>query len=389
MSAILRWRPRLSFDLPLLLLVAALIGIGLPTVFSASNAFIFYGTNDTMYFLKRQLGFVALGVIALAFFSQFNYRWLRFPALAALAGIMGVLGVLRLFAGTTNGAVRWVMDGSIQPSEWAKPIVIVYVSYWLSLRRDMLHRWMDGFWPFMFMIGLSALLILAQPDLSTAIVIIATALAMFFVAGAPLSQLLVLTMMAAGMGAYMMWAESWRLARLLRFMDPLADSSGDHYQAYQIILALGNGGLTGNGFSSLFSTVGFVPVSHTDAIFAVIGNDFGMLGCVLVIVLFSALIWQGMSVALNAPDLFGRLIGIGITSWFGVQAFLNMASVTSLIPFTGIPLPFISLGGSALVTEMAAVGILLNISSMTPRVHKANARMASSVSRPAYPARGQ
>jgi len=153
----------------------------------------------------------------------------------------------------------------------------------------------------------------------------------------------------------------WRVTRLLIFMDPLKDKTGEGYQIYQMLLAMGSGGWTGNGFSSLTGTIGYLPASHTDAIFAVIGNDFGIVGCTVVVLLFVLLVRQGLKIAEHAPDAFGNLLATGITVWLISQALLNVASTTASIPFTGIPLPFISFGGSALVTSMAGIGVLLNI----------------------------
>ncbi|MBI5878957.1 MAG: cell division protein FtsW [Chloroflexi bacterium] len=381
---------RLNFDRWLLIFVFALIAIGVPTVYSSSHQWAYSAYDDAMFFLKRQMMWAVIGTVGMLMASQFPYAKLQRLSVPLALGIMFILLLVLVFGALTNGARRWLTDNaSIQPSEWAKLIVIIYVSHWLTKRHSRLNTIVDGFIPFLFIIGVSAGLIALQPDLSTSIVIVTTAMGMFFIAGAPLSQFGTLGGIMAALVFALLVSEPWRVARFMRFLEPLKDRTGDGYQIYQMLIALSNGGLTGNGFGTLSKTVEYLPASHTDAIFAVIGNDFGFVGCAVIVVLFAFLTWRCMTIALNAPDLFGRLLGMGIALWIGVQALLNIASATSTVPFTGIPLPFISLGGSALVAEMTGIGILLNIALSAPRVHQPNARMAASVGRPAAPAHAE
>ncbi|TMC57670.1 MAG: cell division protein FtsW [Chloroflexi bacterium] len=353
---------RNNLDFRLSLIVAGLLGVGLPMVFSASHLLAFRDFGDATYFLQRQSLWVLLGVLVMLFLSRVPYRfWQRVSVVLMLLTIAVLLGML-LLSVTHFGARRWLSEGSFQPSEVAKLVTIIYVAHWLASRRAQLQQFTYGLIPFYVIVGGVAALVVTQPDLGTTIVIVAASMAMFFVAGAPLLQLMVssLALCGAAAGALLL-GSPWRMTRILVFMDPLKDKTGDGYQIYQMLLAMGSGGLFGNGFSSLTGTIGYLPASHTDAIFAVLGNDFGIVGCALLLVLFGLLARQGLLIAQHAHDLFGRLLATGITVWLIGQALLNIASTTASIPFTGIPLPFISFGGSALVSALAGVGVLLSI----------------------------
>jgi cell division protein FtsW len=345
-----------------MLIVAALLALGVPLVFSASHLLAFRDFGDATYFLQRQSLWALLGVLIMLFFSRVPYRfWQRVSVILMLLTIGVLLGML-LLSVAKFGAHRWLSEGSFQPSEVAKLVTIIYVAHWLASRRDHLHEFTYGLIPFYVIVGGVAALVVTQPDLGTTIVIVAASMAMFFVAGAPLGQLILssLALCGAAAGALLL-GSPWRMTRILVFMDPLKDRTGDGYQIFQMLLAMSSGGLFGNGFSSLTGTIGYLPASHTDAIFAVLGNDFGIAGCALLLVLFGLLARQGLLIAQHARDLFGHLLATGITVWLIGQALLNIASTTASIPFTGIPLPFISFGGSALVSAMAGVGVLLSI----------------------------
>jgi cell division protein FtsW len=376
-------RLRLNLDYRLIIYVFILLGIGLPMVFSASHLLAYRDYNDALYFFQRQAMWAVIGLVAMFVVSQIPYRVYQYFSVPLAFGMLAVLALVDIFGSLTNGARRWALEGSVQPSELAKLVVIIYVGHWLTSRRNRLSNILDGYLPFLLIVGVSAGLIALQPDLSTAIVLVVTAMAMFFAAGAPILQIIGTLFAVVGIGATMLYTVRWRMARLLIFIDPLKDKTGDGFQIYQMLLAMSSGGLTGHGFASLTGTVGYLPASHTDAIFAVVGNDFGFIGCTLVIILYALLAWRGMAIAQNAADQFGRILAVGISVWLASQALLNIASATASVPFTGIPLPFISLGGSALVSEMIGIGILLNIALSAPRVRQPNARMAASLGRPA------
>lgn len=358
---------RLNYDFRLVAIVSILLGVGLPMVFSASHLLAYRVYDDATYFLQKQLVWVGVGFATMFVFSQIPYTFWRHVSIVLMVGTIAVLGALLALASVNNGARRWLSEGSFQPSEVAKLVTIIYVGHWLTSRKSQLSHVTYGLIPFYFIVGGVAGLVISQPDLSTAIVVVAAALAMFFVAGAPLLQLFVSTIAVSGVAVgFLVFLVPWRLQRLLIFVDPLRDKSGEGYQIYQMLLAMGSGGWTGNGFSSLTGTIGYLPASHTDAIFAVVGNDFGLIGCSFVILMFVLLARRGLLIAERAPDAFGNMLATGITVWLASQALLNIASTTSSIPFTGIPLPFISFGGSALVSAMAGIGVLLNIGRYRP-----------------------
>jgi cell division protein FtsW len=336
-------------------------------VFSASHLLAYRVYDDATYFLQKQLVWVGVGFATMFVFSQIPYTFWRRVSIVLMVGTIAVLSALLALASVNNGARRWLSEGSFQPSEVAKLVTIIYVGHWLNSRKSQLSHVTYGLIPFYIIVGGVAGLVISQPDLSTAIVVVVAALAMFFVAGAPLLQLFVSTIGVSGVAVgFLVFLVPWRLQRLLIFIDPLRDKSGEGYQIYQMLLALGSGGWTGNGFSSLTGTIGYLPASHTDAIFAVVGNDFGLIGCSFVILMFVLLARRGLLIAERAPDAFGNMLATGITVWLASQALLNIASTTSSIPFTGIPLPFISFGGSALVSAMAGIGVLLNIGRYRP-----------------------
>ncbi|MEP7200245.1 MAG: putative peptidoglycan glycosyltransferase FtsW [Chloroflexota bacterium] len=353
---------RLNLDYKLIGIVAALLGVGLPMVFSASHLLAYSKFGEAAYFMQRQALWIALGCAVMIACSQIPYAFWRRVSIVAMVFTLFVLVVILAIGVATNGARRWALDGSFQPSELAKLVTVIYVGHWLASRKDKLQQITYGLIPFYVIVGGVAGLVIMQPDLSTGIVIGFTAVAMFFAAGAPIGQLVVSTLALSGVaGSMLVLLVQWRMTRLMLFIEPLKHKADEGYQIYQMLLAMGSGGWLGNGFSSLGGTIGYLPASHTDAIFAVIGNDFGIVGCTLVILLFILFARQGLLIAERAPDAFGYLLAVGITSWLICQALLNIASTTASIPFTGIPLPFISFGGSALVAALAGVGVLLNI----------------------------
>lgn len=369
---------RAGFDYKLIAIVAALLGIGLPMVFSASHLLAYRDFGNAAYFLQRQGLWLAIGLAVMLLFSLIPYAFWQRVSIPLMLLTMATLGGLLAFAAINHGARRWLSEGSFQPSEVAKLVTIIYMAHWLASRKDQLQHISYGLIPFYLIVGGVAGLVMMQPDLSTAIVLLAAALAMFFVAGAPIGQLLLSSVVLGGLvGGGLILMVPWRMSSLLIFLDPLKDRTGEGYQIYQMLLAMSSGGLTGNGFSSLTGTIGYLPASHTDAIFAVIGNDFGIIGCTFVVILYTLLARQGLSIAERAPNAFGHLLATGITVWLIGQAFLNIASTTASIPFTGIPLPFISFGGSALVSALAGVGVLLNISRTKSVAERAPTRRRS------------
>jgi cell division protein FtsW len=345
-------------DLMILLPVVMLLVIGLMMVYSAT----FVLGNDLFYYLKWQLLWVAAGATALAVISRIDYRRWRTFALPIMAAAVALLIVVLAVGHRVGNAQSWLLQGRVQPSEFAKLAFIIYIAAWLASRGDQIRDVTYGLIPFSILLGAVTALIVLQPDLGAAVLVVVTAVSMFFIAGAEISQLAV--GLFAGIPTLLGIVATWDYARtrILTFLHPESDVQGAGYQVHAILTALRTGGLVGRGLGA--GTQKFIEpwVHHTDTIFAVIGEELGLIGCLIVIGLFTLFAYRGLLTAFRAPDTFGMLLALGITCWILVQTLVHMAVNTATLPFTGLTLPFISYGGSSLVTCMAGVGILLSIS---------------------------
>jgi cell division protein FtsW len=267
-----------------------------------------------------------------------------------------------------NGSRRWIVIpgvGTLQPAEFAKLAIVLYLAHWLDRRGTSAGTFWNGLIPFALLVAPGFFLIAAEPDLGTAGVYVIVAVSIFFMAGA---NLLYLGLIAGGVGAaawVMITTTSYQLTRVQSFMDPFSDPLKSGYNAVQALLALGLGGITGLGLGESRQKFLYLPAPSTDFIFAIIGEEWGLVGTLAVVALFVVVAYQGYRIAITAPDTFSGLVACGITTWLVAQAFINMMVVTALMPVTGIPLPFISAGGSALTINLAAIGILLSISRET------------------------
>ncbi|MFQ6014360.1 MAG: FtsW/RodA/SpoVE family cell cycle protein [Anaerolineae bacterium] len=356
-----------SPDYPFMIIVAALTFIGVIMVYSATYVWSYEDHGHPYYFFLRQLLWLALGSIVMLVMMNIEYhRWQRL-SLPIMGGAVLALIALLLVGPETNGARRGFFSGSVQPSELAKLAMVIYVANWLSSKGGRIRQVSYGLIPFGILVGLVAGLIMLQPDLSTSFLVMTTALAMFFIAGGDLVQLVTSGAFGGFIVGLMIIGSEWRLDRLEGWLDPCSDSTDTNYQICRILTALREGGPFGQGLASIHKTVGYIPASHTDSIFAIVGNDFGLMGCLALIGLFACLAYRGVKVALQAPDTFGAVLATGVTCWISFQALVNVASATSSIPYTGIPLPFISFGGSSLLSTMAGVGLLLNVSRGTKK----------------------
>lgn len=353
-------------DAWLMLAILGLTCFGILMVYSSSvdSAYVNYGSP--YFFLEREIVWVVLGFLALGVATRINYRqWERLALpLFALSLLLLVLVMAPHVGHAANGARRWLSFGSfvqLEPSELIKLGLIAYLATWLTTKGERVRNFQACFVPFSLIVGMITLLILKQPDLGTAIVVVVTALAIFFVAGGSLIHL-ASACAGAGAVAYMlMHSAGYRHDRLLAFLDPWHDPSGVGYHIIQALLALRYGGIFGQGLGN-GTQKALLPAPQTDSILAVIGEEWGLVGTMLILVLFLIVAYRGIRIALTAPDSFGRLLAVGITSWIVFQALLNFAVITSSVPFTGVPLPFVSYGGTSLVISMTAIGILLNIS---------------------------
>jgi cell division protein FtsW len=349
----------------LLAATAVLVAVGLLGTYTASYRLgdAFWG--EGMFFLKRQLVWVLIGLAVAVVTAGVDYRVWRRYSVPLMAGTLAVLLVMLVVHATRFGGGRWLTaGGSIQPSEVAKLAVIVYVADWLSSKREDIRVVELGLIPFVMLTGLVCGLIVLQNHLSTGVLIGLVAMAMFFTAGAEIKQLGWLALLGAFSLAGLIAVMPYRLARVSSFLHPEADPAGAGYQVSQTIGAIVRGGLFGVGLGN-GQQKHFIPAPHTDAVFAVLGEELGLIGALLVVGLFALFAWRGFQVAAGADDRFASLLALGITCWIAFQALMNVAVVTSMMPFTGVPLPFVSYGGSSLVVTLAATGLLLNLSRQT------------------------
>jgi cell division protein FtsW len=353
-----------TYDLPLVAIVLVLLFLGLAMVYSASGITALDANDDPSTFLAQQSAWAALGVGAMFVASRVDYRVLRFLAVPLLVVAVLLLGAV-LIPGvgvTAGGATRWLRFGAfgLQPAELAKLALIVYLATWLGAKREHIRSWRVTV-PFVFVTMLVAGLVMAEPDLGTTIVIVVVALAMYFAAGARVMMFAALGMFASVGVAALAVINPERLERLTTFLNPWAQPRDAGFQTIQMLYALGLGGPFGEGLGAGKEKTGYLPHPYTDSIFAVLGDELGLAGTLLIVLLFLALAFRGVRIALRAEDSTGALLATGVTMWLCFQAWVNMAVVASLVPMTGITLPFISYGGSSLCVGLIAVGILLNV----------------------------
>ncbi len=363
--------PEKQFDKTLFFTVLTLLALGLVMISSAGVIYSQTRFGDGYYFFKHQLFFGVLpGFAVLYFFQKIDYRvWKKFAVPFFLVAIIFLMLVFVPGVGSkVYGASRWIQLGpfSFQPSEMAKLAIVIYLAAWFESKgTKKIKDFFEGLLPFLGIMGLVGFLIIKQPDMGTLGVIILTAFAMFFVSGARLKHLFSMSLF----GTFVLWIliklEPYRFDRISAFLDPGSDPKGIGYQINQALLAVGSGGFLGVGLGHSRQKFNYLPEPVGDSIFAIIGEELGFIGGVFLVVLFLILASRGLKIAKNAPDVFGRLVAAGIVTWIIVQAFINISANVALVPLTGIPLPFISYGGTSIVFLMAAVGILLNISKVS------------------------
>jgi cell division protein FtsW len=352
----------------LLVLVVVLVVVGLGVTMSASSAVSLSQTEtqDQWRFVKRQLVGVALGTVALLVMSRINYRAYRKFAIPAFLLTVGLLIAVEIAGITEGGATRWLsVPGltSFQPSEIAKVSVVFILSYLLEKKAKLLTSFGHFIVPVIATLGVVGVLIIRQPDLGTLIIIGAAAMAVIIASDVPMKYVLLLGLIAVLATTYLAFEADYRSARIESFLNPELDPQGDGYQVLQGYYALGNGGVFGVGLGASRARWFYLPNAHTDFIFAIIGEETGLVGGLTVIALFIALAAAGWLVATRAPDRFGRMVAAGITVWLSFQALVNIGGVLGVLPITGIALPFVSFGSTALAVSMGAVGILVNIAS--------------------------
>jgi cell division protein FtsW len=354
-------------DYGLMTAVLVLLIVGLIFVYSSSYVLADLEYGDPNYFIKRQVMFAVLGLIGLVIAMQIDYRYLRRLSPLLMLGALVALGAVLLpgFGVEANGAQRWIQVGSLpplQPSEFAKLAVLIYMAAWLSSRGDTLRDFSLGVLPFVGMVGLVGALVLAEPDLGTAMMIAIITGTLFFIAGARLVHVIAL----AGSGVFatlvLIVTGGYRMDRILSFTSAESDPTGVGFQTLQLLVAFGSGGVWGMGLGVSRQKFFYVPGSHTDGVLAIVGEEIGLVGVLVVLGLFLVLFWRGWTIMRRAPDTFGSLLVAGVLAWFAFQLLINVGGVTRLIPLTGIPLPFLSAGGSSLLVSLVAIGLLLSVS---------------------------
>lgn len=350
--------------------LAALIGIfllfGLVMLSSAGSVLGFQRYGDSYLFLKRQLVGLGVGLIAAVIAYKIDYRrWWKWavPLFVVTLGLL-VIVFLPGIGSLLLGARRWIQLGPVlfQPSELMKLALIFYLAAWFSQRERRLADFQEGLIPFLITLGSVASLIILQPDLGTTMVIVLVAITMFYVAGGATRHLATMAVVGAGLLAIVIAVAPYRADRLTVFLNPGIDPQGAGYQVRQSYLAIGSGGLFGLGLGHSRQKYNYLPEPAGDSIFAIMAEELGFIIVSLFVLAWTMLIIRGIRVARGAPDTFGRLLATGIVAWLGVQALVNMAALSGLVPLTGIPLPFMSHGSSALIMNMAAAGVLLNVS---------------------------
>jgi len=352
---------KLPFDVPLLLIVASLLVIGLLMVYSSSwDASIIIGKEPT-YIFKRQVLWVFIGIALAAGLSFFDYHKFEPFVVWLMLGVIALLLVVAVRNDMQQGSSRALLSGSLQPAEFAKLGIILYLSFWLSKRKDLLHDKSVVLIPLVIILGLVAGLIVVQPDLSAAATVVILGMMLFFLAGADLKQTTIFVLLVAVVGGGVIAASSTGQARIQDYLSGLQNPINSSYHMQRTYEAIIKGGFFGVGIGQADTKFTGLPLPHTDSIFAVIAEETGLFGAFVVIALYVLMLWRGFSIAKRAPDQLGSLMSYGLIGWIVIEAIMNVAVIVGLIPFTGNALPLISSGGSSMIASMIAIGITMNI----------------------------
>jgi cell division protein FtsW len=348
--------------------VLALVGFGLVMVYSASAVYATQKFGSATYFLKRDLLWSALGLVALTVGMRVDFGAYRRWSYALLIASIGMLAAVLLVGARINGARRWFHVGgvSFQPAELAKLALVIYLAYSLAKKAEKVRSFTVGFVPHMIVCGVMMGLLLKQPDLGTAVILGLTTLLLLFVAGAKISYIFIACLAAAPVLYQAIVGTPWRLRRMLAYLDPWQYRYDVGYQITESLISVGSGGLWGLGLGDGKQKLFILPEAHTDYVMAIVGEELGLMGIGAVAALFGLLVWRGARAALHARDAFGCYLGFGITAMFGLQALVNLGVVLGALPTKGLPLPFVSFGGSTLLVDLFAMGVLLNISRAAP-----------------------
>ena len=361
--------PHYGYDPVLLISVMLLVGIGLVAVYSASSILAEARYGDHYYYLKRQTIFCLFGVMLMILAKNINHLFYR-KLVYVLLGLSLLLLVLLLVPGLgikVGGAQRWIKFGfiSLQPSEAAKLSLAIFMAYSMSKNVEHMGTFFNGLLPHLLIAAMVIALILLQPDLGTAVIIGMWVLILLFIGGVHLGQLLVLLGLMTPAVFYLISHTAYRLHRWWAFLNPWEDPHGFGFQIIHSFLAFGSGGLAGVGLGNSKQKLFYLPEPHTDFVAAIIAEEAGFIGISILLILFALIVIRGIKIALNAPDLFGSYLALGISCMLAVQVMVNMGVVMALLPTKGLTLPFISYGGSSLVISLISMGVLMSISRKT------------------------
>ncbi len=354
-------------DSMIILSTFCLILFGTVMVYSASTSIAAENFGGNLYFLKKHLLMLFLGTIGMfvAFVTPIQFLKKQAFPLLVIIFILLLFVTFSSFGVEAKHATRWLSIGGLkfQPSEFAKPVVILFVASYIDRVGRKLEKFVEGLLPILTIVGTICLVLLKQPDFGTAVTIGLTAFAMLFVAKARMKHILILLSSGMIAGYFLVMNVAYRRDRVLSFLDPWSDPQGKGFQIIQSFIAFKRGGLRGQGLGDGTQKLLYLPEAHTDFIYSVIAEEIGFLGCAAVIVLFAILVFRGMRLSLRIKDTFGSMLALGLSTLLGIQAFFNMAVVMGLLPTKGLTLPFVSYGGSALITNMFCVGLLLSLSA--------------------------
>jgi cell division protein FtsW len=359
---------RVSVDGWLFTVTLLLVFVGLVMVFSASAVLAKEHYGSGYFFLLRQLGCAAAGIVAMLVAMKIDYRRYKHPGVVfTVLGVTTLLLISVFFLDRAHNTHRWIHFGgfSFQPSEVAKVAVILFLAYFLENRIHSMKDWRNTLLPAILPTVMFLVLIVLQPDLGTAIACAAITACVLFVAGLDLRYLAYGCLASLPPLYLLIFHVAWRRDRILAFLNPYSDPQGKGFHIIQSLIAVSTGGITGIGFMEGKQKLFYLPEPHTDFIFAVTAEELGLLGSLVLLLLFGIFLWRGVRAALHTQDMFGRLLAVGITSMVVVQAFINISVVLGMMPTKGIPLPFVSYGGSSLLVTLACVGVLLNITKQT------------------------
>ncbi len=378
-GAVKRRALNLQIDIPLLLIVLTLLVFGLIMVFSASYDYSLTWYDDPYEIFKRQVVFMAAGLVALVFTTLLNYHWWRRLALPAMLVTIVLLMAVLFVNEVRNNAVRTLLGGSVQPSELAKLVTIIYLAVWLFSKREVLSDVSFGLLPLAGILGTVGGLIIIQPDVSAVLTILVLGGVMFFLSGGDLKQIGIL-LIVAGLTAWLIIQfSSTGSARLTDFLAGFDSLENASYHVRRALESFLKGGWFGVGIGRADTKLTGLPVPPTDSIFAVVGEETGVLGASGLVALYLLMLWRGLTIARRAPDDLGALLAAGLSLWISLEAFINMGVMVHLLPFAGNALPFVSAGGSNLLVSLSAIGILLNVSRTSEKTKEESGRSFNAV----------